>query len=222
MASYGTATATLNAALAEVNTALAAIQSGSSIGEYLQLIERRAYIEQALATGGSGGGGDASAENQTAIQANAGSDASKAVAVQGITGGTPIPIADMELAIDFLEAISNASILGDYDVFPNSMGSSAATNIKMSAGSFRAVKVENKNAAIRYFLLINTNDIPDVGDPILDVISLPPNSVVIIGSDFYGRKGLVCTVGVSWAFSTEPDAIALGDPADCFAIVGYK
>jgi hypothetical protein len=35
-------------------------------------------------------GGDASAANQTAVQANAGSDASKAVSVQGITGGKAV------------------------------------------------------------------------------------------------------------------------------------
>ena len=38
------------------------------------------------------GGGDASAANQTAVQANAGAQASKANAVQGITGGVPIPV----------------------------------------------------------------------------------------------------------------------------------
>lgn len=36
--------------------------------------------------------GASTAANQTAIQASAGVDASKAVAVQGITGGTPVPI----------------------------------------------------------------------------------------------------------------------------------
>lgn len=35
--------------------------------------------------------GAATAANQTATQANAGSDASKAISVQGITGGTPLP-----------------------------------------------------------------------------------------------------------------------------------
>ncbi len=44
------------------------------------------------ALGGGGGGGDASAANQTAVQALAGSDAAKAVAVQGITGGKPIEV----------------------------------------------------------------------------------------------------------------------------------
>src|SRR5437016_4921735 len=38
------------------------------------------------------GAGDASAANQTAVQANAGSDASKAVGIQGITGGKAVPV----------------------------------------------------------------------------------------------------------------------------------
>lgn len=42
--------------------------------------------------GGGSGGGDASAANQTAVQADAGFDATKAVAVQGITGGAPLDI----------------------------------------------------------------------------------------------------------------------------------
>jgi hypothetical protein len=37
-------------------------------------------------------GGDANAANQTAVQAVAGADASKAIAVQGITGGKAIPV----------------------------------------------------------------------------------------------------------------------------------
>lgn len=40
------------------------------------------------------GGGDASAANQTATQANPGSDAVKATAVQGVTGGKAIPVTD--------------------------------------------------------------------------------------------------------------------------------
>lgn len=38
------------------------------------------------------GSGDASAANQTAIQANAGSDATKAASIQGITGGKAVPV----------------------------------------------------------------------------------------------------------------------------------
>lgn len=45
------------------------------------------------------GGGDASAANQTAVQANAGSDASKATAVQGVTGGKAIPVSAASLPL---------------------------------------------------------------------------------------------------------------------------
>lgn len=41
---------------------------------------------------GGGGGGDASAANQTAVQANAGADASKAISVQFITGGKALAV----------------------------------------------------------------------------------------------------------------------------------
>jgi hypothetical protein len=46
-----------------------------------------------ISGGGGGGGGDASAANQTSVQAVAGSDASKATAIQGITGGKAISVA---------------------------------------------------------------------------------------------------------------------------------
>lgn len=52
-----------------------------------------------IAGGGAGGGGDASATNQTAVQAVAGSDASKANAVQGITGGKAIPVSAASLPL---------------------------------------------------------------------------------------------------------------------------
>lgn len=59
---------------------------------------------------GGGGGGDASAANQTAPQANAGSDASKAVAVQGLTGGKPVGVT-LSAAIP-----AGTNNIGDIDV----------------------------------------------------------------------------------------------------------
>lgn len=47
---------------------------------------------QSCGGNGGAGGGDASAANQTSVQAVAGSDASKAMAVQGVTGGKPIGV----------------------------------------------------------------------------------------------------------------------------------
>lgn len=54
--------------------------------------------------GGGGGGGDASAANQTAVQAIAGEDATKAVAIQGISNGKPVtiqPLADLTVTHSF-------------------------------------------------------------------------------------------------------------------------
>lgn len=50
-------------------------------------------------TASGGSGGDASAANQTAVQATAGNDASKAVAVQGITGGKAVAISAASLPL---------------------------------------------------------------------------------------------------------------------------
>lgn len=49
-------------------------------------------------TGGAAGGGDASAANQTAVQANAGSDATKAISIQGITSGKAVPVSSTTLS----------------------------------------------------------------------------------------------------------------------------
>jgi hypothetical protein len=54
----------------------------------------------------TGGGGDASAANQTNVQANAGSDASKVIAVQGVTSGKSVQVkgndfsAQVDLTVD--------------------------------------------------------------------------------------------------------------------------
>jgi hypothetical protein len=47
----------------------------------------------------SGGGGDASAANQTNVQANAGSDATKAISIQGITSGKAVPVSAASLPL---------------------------------------------------------------------------------------------------------------------------
>jgi hypothetical protein len=95
MAKYATASDALTAALADVDAKLTNINIGEQLNLYIELIDRRAKIQQAIAAsggGGGGGGGDASAANQTVVQAIAGNDAIKAIAVQGITNGKVIPV----------------------------------------------------------------------------------------------------------------------------------
>lgn len=95
MAKYATASDALAAALADVDAKLTNINIDEQLDLYIELIDRRAKIQQAIAAsggGGGGGGGDASAANQTVVQAIAGNDAIKAIAVQGITNGKAIPV----------------------------------------------------------------------------------------------------------------------------------
>jgi hypothetical protein len=92
MAKFAAASDALTAALAIVDARLTNIEENEQLELYLQLIERRASIQEAIAASGGGGGGDASAANQTAVQALAGSDATKAIAIQGITNGKNIPV----------------------------------------------------------------------------------------------------------------------------------
>jgi hypothetical protein len=51
--------------------------------------------------------GDASASNQTAVQANAGSNSSKVVGIQGVTGGKAVPVtaATTDTKLDQLKAL---------------------------------------------------------------------------------------------------------------------
>ncbi len=65
MAKFAAASDALIAALAIVDARLTNIEENEQLELYLQLIERRASIQEAIAASGGGGGGDASAANQT-------------------------------------------------------------------------------------------------------------------------------------------------------------
>lgn len=90
---------------ARLTTLLEAEYSDQNLRDHLldRLFLVRSLLGELAGVGGSVtiNGGDASAANQTAVQANAGSDASKAVTVQGVTGGKAIPV-----TLDALPAFS--------------------------------------------------------------------------------------------------------------------
>ena len=82
--------------------------------------------------GGGGGGGDASAANQTAVQALAGSDASKAIAVQGITNGKAIPVTanagiNLNTSALALESGGNLAGINSKLILPASLGAKPAS-----------------------------------------------------------------------------------------------
>lgn len=87
-------------------------------------------------SGGSGGAGDASAANQTAVQANPGADATKAIAVQGVTGGKAIPVtaASLPLPTGAATAANQASMQAQMPALATA-GSAAPTTGTMLMGS---------------------------------------------------------------------------------------
>jgi hypothetical protein len=86
------------AALGSAAPAAAASQAGKTIVAPAVTVPAVAiYCDDgtgvtAICSSSGGSGGDASAANQTSVQALAGSDATKAVAVQGITGGKAVKV----------------------------------------------------------------------------------------------------------------------------------
>lgn len=91
------------------------------------------------AASGGGGGGDASAANQTAVQAVAGSDASKAVAVQGITSGKPIPVTDTRLPTALGQTTAANSLpvtLATDGTFATSFGTTTDSTASSDTGTF--------------------------------------------------------------------------------------
>jgi len=106
MAKFATASDALTTALATVNSRLTNINIDEELELYLELIDRRAKIQQAIGVTLSGDitidnvgitssvlpTGASTSALQSSVQADAGSDASKAIAIQGVTNGKTIPV----------------------------------------------------------------------------------------------------------------------------------
>jgi hypothetical protein len=103
------------------------------------------------------------------------------------------------------------------------LGAANAGVSKASAGAVYSIKVTNKNAAVRYFQIVNKATTPTNSDSalIVDVVGIPSNSTVIIDSSYFGATGLVCSTGVSWAFSSTDTTITLATAGDVISTVGY-
>lgn len=166
MAKFATASDALTAALAVVDARLTNINTDEQLDLYIELIDRRAKIQEAIALG--------------------------------------------QLAPAFTLSTIN-------------LGAANAATIKASAGAVYSLKVTNKNASVRYFQLVNKATTPTGSDSalIVDVIAIPPNAMVIIDSSYFGVTGLVCSIGVSWAFSSTDTTITLATAGDIISTVGY-
>jgi hypothetical protein len=153
------------------------------------------------AIAGIGGGGSSSISTNTSITYGAGAVDEKTQRV----------------------AIATGQLIPAFTLSPINLGVANAATEKASAGAVYNLKVTNKNASIRYFQIVNKATTPTNSDSalIVDVIAIPANSIVIIDSSYFGATGLVCSTGVSWAFSSTDTTITLATASDVISTVGY-
>lgn len=108
-------------------------------------------------TGGAGGAGDASAANQTAVQANAGSDATKAISIQGITSGKAVPISAASLPS---HAVTNAGTfavqvstqVGAANLATGQVTAGSAGTLVIARATRRQVTVKNTDTSITVYI----------------------------------------------------------------------
>lgn len=171
---------------------LAEIGNGLNLPDLLDLQSKLSAIT---------GGGPSSISANTSIEYNVGAATSKTQRV----------------------AIALGQLVPAFTLSTINLGAANAATIKASAGAVYSLKVTNKNASVRYFQLVNKATTPTGSDSalIVDVIAIPPNAMVIIDSSYFGVTGLVCSIGVSWAFSSTDTTITLATAGDIISTVGY-
>ena len=136
MAKFATAAEALAAQIAVIDARLRNIEIGTDPSLYFELSYQRAVFQQAIGVTLSGDitvevtasalpTGASTSALQSSVQADAGSDASKAIAVQGVTGGKAVPVslgAALPAGSNTIGAISNTSFTAN-----------AGTNLNTSA-----------------------------------------------------------------------------------------
>lgn len=264
MANFATASDALTAALAIVDARLTNIDINEQLELYLELINRRAVIQDAIAASGGGGGGSSITAN-TSVEYGAGvvtaktqrvaiaSDANSVVfaspqavtqsgtwtvglgvgnnAIGSITnttfaatqsGAWNINNISGTVSLPTGASISNRQIPA-FALSAINLGAANAGVLKASAGAVYSLKVTNKNAAVRYFQIVNKATTPTNADALLivDVVAIPANATVIIDSTYFGAMGLLCSTGVAWAFSSTDTTVTLATASDVISTVGW-
>lgn len=115
--------------------------------------------------------------------------------------------------------------VGEFTWSPVNFGAANAGVIKPAGGLVKALQLENINAALRFFLIVNKATTPVGGGAddslIVRYFSVPSNNTLYIDQEFLGSIGIDCSAGIAWAFSTSRNAIVLGVATDIFSTVGY-
>jgi hypothetical protein len=122
-----------------------------------------------------------------------------------------------------LRAAIRQSLAPAFTLSATNLGAANAGFVKATAGAVYSLKVTNKNAAVRYFQIVNKATAPTNSDSalILDVIAVPTNTTVVINETYFGDLGLTCSTGIGWAFSSTDITITLATATDVISTIGY-
>ena len=93
--------------------------------------------------------------------------------------------------------------------------------LKASTGVVYKLYCYNKSTSVRFFQIHNKAAAPVNNDVPIESFPIAPNNALILDSTFWGASGRVCSVGVSWAFSSTEATLTLATAADQTSSVGY-
>lgn len=101
------------------------------------------------------------------------------------------------------------------------LGAASRGNIRASEGKVRSLTCFNDSSATRFFHMINTSATPTDDYTPDDMWLLPPDSQVIVGTDYFGQYGLEYDQGISWVFSYHANSAMSATAADCTSFIKY-
>lgn len=90
---------------------------------------------------------------------------------------------------------------------------------KASSGQLFGFVANNRNAAVRYLMVFDSASAPNVGDaplfqfPVPAITSTTDVGKLLLGSEFFA-PGWSFSNGITWGFSTTPNAYAAATAAD--------
>jgi hypothetical protein len=159
-----------------------------------------------LTTGGGGGGsGDATAANQT-------------IQITRLT-----EIRDKLITAPATEAKQNAIIerlIPPFIVTADDYTNNSAV-VKASSGAVFVIYCYNASSTLGYFQIHNKATLPVNTDVPVKSIPVPADSVVAMGTDYFGALGIQCSTGIAWAWSSTRATLTLASGASKTSWIGF-
>ena len=96
----------------------------------------------------------------------------------------------------------------------NYSGTKTADVAKGEPGQVHSLVVRNLNTAFRFFQLHDKTTAPTSGNAAAISVPIPPNSMVVLGEDFFREQGVSFSHGVAWGYSTALATFTAATAAD--------